>query len=478
MAVTKIWAIHDSLSRVTDYCSNPEKTKFTDLEQVLMYASDAEKTKEAGEESFAVTGINCKAETAAQEMAAVQLRFGKEGGNVAYHAYHSFKPGEVTAEQCHRLGVELARNLWGGGYQVLVATHFNTGTFHNHFVINAVNMWTGKKLEAKFGVYNRMRAESDFLCEREGLSVVEKPQEHKTPRAIFFAEKNGEPTNWNLMREALDEGLSIASDYRELRQILKERGYDLIAIPTHKYVTIRSYNSKKPVRTFRLGDEYTKEAMAERMERNIDVPELRYKFYGMTQHNSYMYQREHPPKPEYFRARNFYNAALRMNTVELVFRCLAIILGIEPLEPDRYQKPLSPECREACRQLDRYTAMITLSVQEHFKDEGDVQRFISSAEEEITRLTQAREKVRNKQRNCTEPEKKVQLKTDCSHLTQALDELRKKKKTAKWILSEYGKAKELIVCECRSQVLNDPYISESDKQRLRGAATPQRNRER
>lgn len=176
MAVTKIWAIHDSLSRVTDYCSNPEKTKFTDLEQVLMYASDSKKTKEAGEKSFAVTGVNCKAETAAQEMAAVQQRFGKEGGNVAYHAYQSFKPGEVTAEQCHRLGVELARNLWGGGYQVLVATHFNTGTFHNHFVINAVNMWTGKKLEAKFEVYYRMREESDRLCERDGLSVVEQPQ--------------------------------------------------------------------------------------------------------------------------------------------------------------------------------------------------------------------------------------------------------------------------------------------------------------
>ena len=222
MAVTKIWAIHDSLSRVTDYCSNPEKTKFTDLEQVLMYASDSKKTKEAGEKSFAVTGVNCKAETAAQEMAAVQQRFGKEGGNVAYHAYQSFKPGEVTAEQCHRLGVELARNLWGGGYQVLVATHFNTGTFHNHFVINAVNMWTGKKLEAKFEVYYRMREESDRLCERDGLSVVEQPQKHKTPRAIHFAEKNGEPTTWNLMRQALDEGLSIASDYRELRQILND----------------------------------------------------------------------------------------------------------------------------------------------------------------------------------------------------------------------------------------------------------------
>ena len=31
MAVTKIWAIHDSVSRVVDYCSNPEKTRLTDL---------------------------------------------------------------------------------------------------------------------------------------------------------------------------------------------------------------------------------------------------------------------------------------------------------------------------------------------------------------------------------------------------------------------------------------------------------------
>ena len=30
MAVTKIWAIHDSVSRVVDYCTNPSKTKLSD----------------------------------------------------------------------------------------------------------------------------------------------------------------------------------------------------------------------------------------------------------------------------------------------------------------------------------------------------------------------------------------------------------------------------------------------------------------
>ena len=157
-----------------------------------------------------------------------------------------------------------------------------------------------------------------------------------------------------------------------------------------------------------------------------------------------------------------------MSTVELIFRCLAIILGIEPIEPDRYQKPLSPECREAGRKLDRYTAMITLSGQEHFKDEDDVKRFITSTESEITRLTQTREKVRNKQRNVKEPEQKAQLKTECTHLTQGLERLRKRNKTAEWILAEYDNARELIRCEYKSRVLNDPYLSNKEKDTLRG----------
>ena len=113
MAVTKIWPVKDSISRVIDYCNNPEKTKFTDLEHVIKYASNEEKVMSDGEQFYAVTGVNCKAETACEEMRDVQERYGKSGGkNVSYHAYQSFKTGEVTAEQCHRLGIELARKMW------------------------------------------------------------------------------------------------------------------------------------------------------------------------------------------------------------------------------------------------------------------------------------------------------------------------------------------------------------------------------
>ena len=66
---------------------------------------------------------------------------------MAYHAYQSFKSEEVTPERCHRLGVELAKRMWDEEYQVLETTHFNTGTYHNHFVVNSIGLchWQQKR---------------------------------------------------------------------------------------------------------------------------------------------------------------------------------------------------------------------------------------------------------------------------------------------------------------------------------------------
>ena len=133
MGTTKIWAIKDSLSRVLDYASNPKKTVYTDLKKVLHYAEQGSKTVSEEETCF-VTGVNCNAETAFDEMLSVQRRYGKTCGNVAYHAYQSFKTGEVSSEECHQIGVELAKKMWGDEYQVLVTTHLDTQTLHNHFV--------------------------------------------------------------------------------------------------------------------------------------------------------------------------------------------------------------------------------------------------------------------------------------------------------------------------------------------------------
>ena len=59
MAVTKIWAIKDSLQRVLDYAANPDKTEYDALAQTLHYAENDAKTK-LNESAQLVTGIHCR----------------------------------------------------------------------------------------------------------------------------------------------------------------------------------------------------------------------------------------------------------------------------------------------------------------------------------------------------------------------------------------------------------------------------------
>ena len=474
MAVTKIWAIHDSVDRVVDYCANPDKTKLTDLEQVLLYAANKTKTLDEGEQNYAVTGINCQAETAAKEMAAVQRRFGKTGGNVAYHAYQSFKTGEISAAQCHQIGLETARKLWGDNYQVLVATHFNTGTYHNHFVVNSVGMWDGKKLEAKYGVYYQLRAMSDRICKEHGLSVVKNPQKHKTARSVYFAEKNGEPTRFNLMREALDKALTMSSCQYELSTVLRKMGYIFESGPYRKYATIRSIGSKKSVRTFRLGDEYSKEDIDARLVDNQrDLGTIR-RYYDFIDPYTREYARENPPTEMYYRKRNFYWKAPHVTGYVTFLRCVAIVLGIAPMYEKQYQKPLSAECREACRRLDRYTDEITLVSQEHLETPQDIRDYVTRINAEIDEVTAVRGKIRNKQRNCADPAQKAELKKKCAACSAVLADLRKKKKTAVNVIEDEPKLRELLTCEFETRLENDPYLSEREKRAMRQQASPTR----
>ena len=266
MATTKIWAIKDSLSRVVNYAKNPEKTIFSDLKQVLKYAENDEKTIDKNEKTMYVTGVNCNRETAYEEMTAVQNRFDKSTGNIAYHAYQSFKTGEVSPELAHKIGVELAEKMWRE-HQVIVATHFNTGTYHNHFVVNSVNMFTGKKFNCNKGAYYHFRELSDELCREYGLTVIEKPK-GKTPRNIYFAEKRGELTKYNLMRQAMDEAMEICVTYSQFKKVMYKKGYIINDDNNRKYPTICSMNDKKSVRMYQLGEKYLPKNIAERVFQN------------------------------------------------------------------------------------------------------------------------------------------------------------------------------------------------------------------
>ena len=444
MAVTKIWPIKDSIERVVDYAKNPAKTEFSDIQQVLHYAANEAKTMDVTERQLYVSGVNCNAATAFQEMLAVQQRFDKTTGNVAYHAYQSFKTGEVTPEQCHRLGVELARKMWGDQYQVLVATHFNTGTYPNHFVVNAVGMWDGKKFDCNKGAYWKFRGISDDLCREEGLTVIKNPI-GQTPRKLYFAEKNGDPTRHNLMRQAIDHAISISVNPQNFINVMKRQGYLVDMNPRRKYAVIRSFNSKKATRLYRLGEDYDASAILAQLHENASKRYME----TMMHYCQFMGIKPMHTPHKVYRLKGHYKAAKKVTGFRALYLHYCYLLGLYP--KSRSHRPLSPEAREACRRLDHWSAQMQLIWKHHLDTPQAVDAFVSKTEAQMQLLTEHREQVRKDLARKHTTQERLVLTADREQCTRALAFLRKDRAAALSILSEQETVLEVMRAEKQMQ---------------------------
>ena len=171
LAITKIWAVKDDLNRVLNYIKNPDKTtELGDgLKEVLAYTTQGYKTNE----KEYITGINCDPKTSLKQMMNTKLSYNKMDGRLAFHAVQSFKPGEVTPEKCHALGVQLAKQMWGNRFEVVVSTHLDKEHLHNHFVINSVSWVDGMKYDNRKSDIDHFRELNDAICKEHGLSRME-----------------------------------------------------------------------------------------------------------------------------------------------------------------------------------------------------------------------------------------------------------------------------------------------------------------
>lgn len=288
MAVTSIWRVKGWLGKLVIYVENPDKTtnpkfvKAEELENVLRYAVNSSKTQKADDEdsdllhSF-VTGINCHPSTARQEMNAVKKRFGKEGGVVAYHGYQSFAPGEATPELAHEIGVRLAQELWGEGYQVIVATHLDKQNhLHSHFVVNTVSFVNGIRYHRTAKDYHEMQAVSDRLCREYGLSVIENPQPGQSKHyGEWRAEQEQRPTWRGMVRSDVDEAIRQSMTERQFFEALRRKGYE---IKVGKDISVRPQGKERFVRLTRnFGEGYSLEGIRCRLlaqqRRTLPLPE-------------------------------------------------------------------------------------------------------------------------------------------------------------------------------------------------------------
>jgi len=261
MAVTKIWDVKSRVDKVLDYAADPKKT----IGEVINYASDGDKT----ERCEFVSGIKCDPVFAKDQFIETKKHYGKLGGIVAFHAYQSFAPGEVDAETAHEIGVKLAERLWGDRFEVVVATHCNTHCYHNHFVINSVSITDGKKYNDCKESYNRMRKESDRLCEEYGLSVIKEPENMSEHYAEWKDFIDGVPTLRGSIRGAIDFVVKRSLSKRQFIEGMTELGF--IIDESGKHPKIKHVGTERFVRFRSLGEGYSLEDIVERVSKNDHI---------------------------------------------------------------------------------------------------------------------------------------------------------------------------------------------------------------
>lgn len=101
---------------IIDYAENPEKTDHGQL----------------------ITSFACESRCADAEFLLAKREYIQKTGRVrgtddviAYQVRQSFVPGEITAEDANRIGVEFAKRFTKGNHAFVVCTHIDKAHIHN-----------------------------------------------------------------------------------------------------------------------------------------------------------------------------------------------------------------------------------------------------------------------------------------------------------------------------------------------------------
>ena len=431
MAVTKIWNIRGKAGSPLEYIANPEKTQreFTESERqaladVIAYAANEDKT----EKLFYTTGINCSVEFARDQFDTTKLRFGKTGGNVAYHAYQSFAPGEVTPDEAHAIGVQLAKELWGDRFQMVVATHTNSHCVHSHIVINSVSFRDGKKFHDCRDTYKQLREMSDRICLEHGLSIVDTPRGRGVSQYVYKMEKAGMPTRYNVARQAIDEAVSLSLNIDEFKSELRRRGYNYRFDPQRKYWTVTPPGWKKSIRIHQLGSDYTRESIERRIYEND--PSVRTERIRQS-----------------YRITNHYNLRRRIDRImgrtglEKLFLRYCYELGYLPKyrqNPTRLHIVL----KEDLLKCDQYSEQAKLLSKYRVNTDEDLSILMERIGARMKELSSERDELRLTAKRVLPTAETDKAREDAKKLTHAIRELRHEAKVCREVQERTGHVRE------------------------------------
>lgn len=358
-------------------------------------------------------------------------------------------PGEVNAQTAHAIGVELATQLWGDRFQVVVATHCNTGVYHNHFVVNSVSFRDGYKFYNSPADYRVMREVSDRICRERGISVIENPEHRGKNHGQFAAEKNGKPTHSQMIRYDIDRAVAASLTEQEFFRLMREMGY---TITTHgtggtplKHPKITPPGGKKNFRFDTLGEEYVLERILDRVHENM--------------------RRKQPfevPPQRHYHMRLTRKPTKNLTGLRALYFRYCYELGIILKHPNRIKR-VSYLLRDDVIKLDRYIAETKMLLAHRIETIEDLNAYRDDLSQKIDRLGTERKELRNRL-------KKATRKHDESGMAELQSEIKRVSKELKKARNEVEYC--VDVAERSEQVQQNLKELEADKAELRQAEHP------
>ena len=240
MAIAKIHPIRRTVGQAIEYIVNPKKT----------------------EDMLFVSSFGCDFATCVEEFNQTRKMAGDGGKVLAQHIIQSFAEGEVTPEEAHKIGTELANRYLEGKHEYIIATHLDRGHIHNHIIFNHIDFVDHKCFRNNIGHTRQLREMSDEICMAHGLSVIKEKSGAKGKSYYEWKMDKAGKSYKTRLKNNIDLVIPSCSSYDEFLQKMQDLGYE---IKIGKSDSFRYSSQERFTRSKILGDNYTKEAITARI---------------------------------------------------------------------------------------------------------------------------------------------------------------------------------------------------------------------
>ena len=275
--------------------------------------------------------------------------------------------------------MQLAEELWGDRFQVVVTTHLNTKHLHNHYVINSVSFKDGLKYYNNRETYALMRQTSDNICRENGLKILkEKPcGRYKIDYTKYYKDHIKKSNYHTIAKQDIDYAIAQTDNYKEFENLMKKMNYELIYRAGK--LSIRKEPYRRNIRVARAyGDDYTVTRIKERIktEKAIKVPfpEVRAgkKYYNKKKNNNIKNKQK----------------ATGMRALYLYY---CYLLKIYPKTNTKKKVPLS--IRADVQKLHRISEEAKLLSRNNIQTTKQLSLYINTLKEEKQNLEEQRDKL-------------------------------------------------------------------------------------